>query len=532
VSNNTAELDELLAAVQVGEINRQQFVARALAAGVSLGATSALLGGFAERAFAAPAVNRGGTIVISSTPPSYPISPWRSGDQGARNTFMPTINYLVRVLPNLKIVPELATKWVADPKAKTWTVTLRQGVKFHNGKPFTADDVVDTFDRLVDPDSGSEALGAFDFLKKGGTVKVNDHTVRFNLTRPYSGFPYSMFTYQAAILPAGYSGDYEKNPIGTGPFMLTKYTPKESAEFVKNPNYWQPGLPYLDGIRLVYFADSNAQIAALLGGSIQLMQYVSQDLISVLKKDSNIKILPASSASHAQLAMRTDRKPWTDKRVRQALALTLNRKQIQKNLMAGYGDIANDHMFAPIYPITKSLQVPQREQDYPQARRLLAQAGYPRGIDVELRTHPGLNHIPYATVIQAMAKPAGIRIKLKVEPDEIYFKHWNTIPFALESWAHRPWPSQLLNLAYRSGADWNVPHWNNKKFDALVSAFDATSDPRRQQRLAQQIATLMNDEVPAVISFEYQTVRATRSNVRNITAEPTDYIDLRSVWLD
>jgi len=537
MSRRTAELEALMAAVESGEISRQQFLQRALAVGLSGSAVASLLGaesglgatGARRGPFAQP--KRGGAITVAVSPPSYPLSPWKSGDPGSRTTFIPTINYLVRVLPNLHIIPELATSW-SSTDAKIWTVKLRQGVKFHNGKPFVADDVVDTFDRLVDPNSGSQALSAFQsFLAKGGTVKVDDHTVRFELTRPVSGFPYSLFTYQAAILPAGFSGDYETHPIGTGPFKLANYTPKQSALLVRNPDYWEPGLPYLDSVKLVYYADPGAEVAAIQSGSADLMADVSQDTIPTLRAGGAIKLLAASSASYAQLAMRTDMKPWNDKRVRQALALSLDRAQIVKHLLSGYGDIGNDHLFAPIYPLTHRVRVPQRTQDYAKAKKLLAAAGHPHGIDVELRTHPIFSLPQYAQVVQAMAKPAGIRIKLTVEPDDLYYQHWNTIPFALEAWIHRPWPSQLLNLGYRCGASWNVPHWCDKRFDNLVSKFDATVGAAGQRALAQQIASMMHDEVPAIVSFFYKTTKAVRSNVHGQVAEPTDYLDLRRTWL-
>lgn len=537
MSRSSAELDQLVEAVERNEISRAEFFKRAAGAGIGLSAASAVLAEVAAGALAAtPSAHavtpkRGGTLRVAVTPPSYPIDPHKSGDPGARATFMPTIDYLVRVRPNLAIAPELATSW-SSKDARVWTVKLRRGVKFHHGKPFTADDVVATFDRLVDPKSGSEAVSAFaSFLQKGGTKKIDDYTVRFELTRPVSGFPYSLYTYQAAILPADYTGDFSKKPVGTGPFKLAKYTPKQGAEYVRNPNYWKRGLPYLDAVKIVYFEDVGAQANALQSGTVDLMLNVALDTIDTLKAGGGIKLLAASSSSHAQLGMRVDRKPFNDKRVRQALALTLDRGKIVKQLFGGLADIGNDHLIAPVYPLARYVKVPQRKRDIAKAKQLLAAAGYPNGVDVELRTHNLFSMPQYAQVLQQMAKDGGIRVKLRVEPDDIYYQHWNTAPFAMEAWIHRPWPSQLLNLAYSCKAPWNVPHMCNKRFDALVTKFDATVEQRQLRKIATDIAALMQDETPAIIGYFYKTTRAVRSRVQGHQGDPTDYLDLRTTWL-
>jgi peptide/nickel transport system substrate-binding protein len=523
----------LIRALQSGKVSRRQFIQSAGAAGLTLTSGSALLAA-CQQAGPTPQggqPKRGGTLTVGVTAPTYPIDPFKSGDPGSRTTFVPVINHLVRVTPDLRILPQLATEW-SSVDARVWTVKLRQGVKFHNGKDFKADDVVATYDRLVDSATGSSAVSTFrSFLQKGGTTKVDDFTVRFELTRPVADFPYSLFTYQAAILPADFSGDFASSPIGTGPFKLTNYVPKQSAELVRNENYWEKGFPYLDKVKLVYFSDPGAEVTAIQSGTIDILQDVPLDTIDTLKSSGGVQLLSASSGSHAQLAMRVDTKPFDDKRVRQAIALSLDREKIVRNLWSGFADIGNDHLIAPIYPLSKNVTVPQRKQDYERAKKLLADAGYPSGIDVELRTHSIFGLQNYAQAVQDMAKPANIRIKLTVEPDDTYYEHWNTFPFALEAWIHRPSPSQLMNLAYRCGGSWNVPHLCNTQFDSLVTQFDAELDQAKRGDIANKIATLMNDETPAIISFFYKTTKAVRNRVQGQDAEPTDYLDLRRTWV-
>ncbi len=507
---------------------------RALVAGMTVGSASAFLAAYgpSDKAMAvAASPKRGGTLRVGVTPPSA-VDPHMLQDPGGRATVQPAVNYLVRVTPDLKVIPELATEW-SSPDAVNWTVKLRQGVKFHNGKPFTADDVVATYDRLVDPKVASAARSAFSFLEKGNIMKVDTYTVRFHLSRPLGDFPYSMFTYQAAILPADWPGDWAKNPVGTGPFKMTSYVPKQRAEFVRNEGYWEQDLPYLDKLQVTYFEDIGAQVTAMQSGTIDLMQDTPLDVISALKAGSpNIHFLEARSSTYAQLAMRVDTKPFDKKQVRQAIAVCLDRPKIIGSLLGGRGDIGNDNLIAPVYPLSKGIRLSQRKQDYAKAKSLLAEAGYSNGVDIELRTHAIFQLPQYAQIVQEMVKPAGVRMEIKVEPDDIYYQHWNTIPFALEAWVHRPSPGQLLNLGYRCGADWNVPHWCNKEFDTLVNQLDATVDPAKRAQIAGQIAALMNDEVPAIISFFFHAVRAMRSNVKGHQADPAGFLDVRRTWVE
>jgi peptide/nickel transport system substrate-binding protein len=505
--------------------SRRSFLRSTAAVGLGLGSLAAI-----GRSAAAQTPKRGGTLTVATTAPSA-LDPHMLQDPGGRATVQPVVNYLVHVAPDLSVQPELATAWKSDD-AKVWTVQLRQGVKFHNGKPFGADDVVATFDRLVDPKVASAGKSAFSFLDHGATKKVDEHTVRFELNRPLGDFPYSLNTYQAAILPADWPGDFAKNPIGTGPFRLTSYVPKQSAEFERFDGYWESGLPYLDKVRITYFEDIGAQVTAMQSGAVDMMQSIPLDSIPTLQAGGNdISLLSASSASYAQLAMRVDQKPFDDKRVRQALAWCLDRDLMVKSLWNGYADVGNDHLIAPVYPLSQGVHVAQRSQNYDKARKLLADAGHPDGIDIELRTHAIFGLPQYAQAVQEMAKPANIRIDLKIEPDDLYYQHWNTIPFALEAWIHRPSPGQLLNLGYRCGADWNVPHFCNPEFDKLVSELDATVDAAKRAELAGRIAEIMNDETPAIIAFFYKTTRPVRGRVQGLVGQPTDFLDLRQAWV-
>ena len=210
-------------------------------------------------------------------------------------------------------------------------------MKFHNGKTMTADDVVATIDRLADPKNASNALSAFSgVLSKGGTKKVDDYTVEFHLDAPNGNFPYyvSSDNYNTIILPADYAGDFEKNFIGTGPFKLEKYTPKVGASFVRNDDYWGPkALP--ERTEFSFYADIQPQIAGAAGPVRSMSSPRSRCSGHGAAERSQCRSSACDPAPIHQVHMRTDMAPFTDKRVRQAIALCLDREKIVKGLFRG-----------------------------------------------------------------------------------------------------------------------------------------------------------------------------------------------------
>jgi peptide/nickel transport system substrate-binding protein len=218
------------------------------------------------------------------------------------------------------------------------------GVRWHDGSPFTADDVVATFDRVTNPSVGSHALSFFmGLLSRGNTRKVNAHRVTFHLNRPYVDFPYlvSAFNYDTIILPKNYKiGSFLKGGIGTGPFILTKYTPQVGATFARNPHYWRHGLPYLDGAEMKFYSGNPASVLAasvlaMEAGAVDVLPEMPDRGAQALFSNPGIRVLSNPSSAYRELSMRVDRKPFADRRVRQAIALCLNRPALVQGLLQG-----------------------------------------------------------------------------------------------------------------------------------------------------------------------------------------------------
>jgi peptide/nickel transport system substrate-binding protein len=501
-------LDDLL----TGRIDRRVFLRHASRLGIGLPLLSALaaaegLGFGSRRALATGAA--GGEVRAAVAMPHGAIDPVLVNDSGSYQMIFQVAEFLCVTEPDLTLRPVLAESWSHDRDGSVWTFKLRRGVKFHNGAQMRAEDVVASFDRLSDPRGVSNALSVFKgMLSKGGTRKIDDYTVAFHLDAPNGNFPYavSIDNYNAVILPANYRGNYESDFMGTGPFRLERYRPREGATFVRNPDYWGPkALP--DRIEFKFYSDIQPRLLALQTGEVDVLDAIPVIMSPAIRANPDIRILRVPSANHRQLHMRCDVAPFTDKRVRQALALSLDRKKLVGGLCRGMGAMGNDSPFAPLYPSTDAA-VPQRDQDIAKAKLLMAAAGLASGIDVRLTTEQYTDIPEYAQLVQNFAKAIGIRISLKVETQALYYgksipgeSDWLDSTLGITDYAHRGVPNTLLGNPLISNAPWNAAHFKSAAYDAMVPRYVRALDLQAQRSAARDIQELLLDETPLIISY-------------------------------
>src|SRR5690242_5594937 len=290
---SSAAENDLIDELRAGHIGRREFLRHGTVLGMSAPLLLAALGGIGS--LAAPRAARaaaGGTVRVAQTTPSGAIDPVTVPDSGGVIMLCQTGEYLALSGGDLRLRPVLAESWKPNQDGTVWTFKLRKGVKFHNGKTMSADDVVATIDRLADPKNASNALSAFTgVLSQGGTKKVDDDTVEFHLDAPNGNFPYyvSSDNYNTIILPADYAGDFEKNFIGTGPFKLEKYVPKAGASFLRNPDYWgKKALP--ERTEFTFYADIQPQILALQGRLVDVVAQVPVQEGMALLNDPKVSI--------------------------------------------------------------------------------------------------------------------------------------------------------------------------------------------------------------------------------------------------
>jgi peptide/nickel transport system substrate-binding protein len=503
-----ALVDELVS----GRIDRRTFLQHGSRLGIGLtmlhGLAGALGFGLAPRRAAAQGT-RGGVVRAGVAMPHGAIDPVLVTDSASYQLLFQVAEYLCVTQPDLTLKPVLAESWTHSSDGSVWTFKLRRGVRFHNGREMNAADVVATFDRLSDPSSASTALSVFTgLLSKGGTRRIDDYTVAFHLDTPSGNFPYAVGidNYNAVIIPADYAGHYEADFQGTGPFRMESYRPREGASLVRNPDYWGPkSLP--DRVEFKFYADIQPRLIALETGEVDVLDAIPVVMTPAIQGNPDIRIISVHSANHRQVHMRCDRAPFTDVRVRKALALSLDRKKLLDGLCRGLGFVGNDSPFSPAYPSTDS-SVAQRDLDLATARQLMQAAGYSAGFDVTLTTERYADIPEYAQLIQNFGKAPGIRIGLKVETQALYYgksvpgqSDWLDSTLGITDYAHRGVPNAYLENPLLSNGRWNAAHFKSAAYDALVPRYVRALDVQSQRSAARDIQKLLLDETPLLISY-------------------------------
>ncbi len=521
-----------------GRLSRRDFIRRGTVVGISVpllgsilaacgssGTSSSASGGSSSAAGKAGAVIKAGIVT-----PTAAINPVTVADQGGLDMLGQTGEYLCLSTQTLTLKPVLATGWSPNSTADVWTFKIRQGVKFHNGQPLTADDVVYTYQLQTNPAGKSNALSAFGgVLVPSGVKKVDDFTVQFHLLAPNGNFPYltSSDNYNMIILPKGYDpAKWESTFIGTGPFKFGSYTPKSGATFTRNEAYWgTKALP--SQTQFTFYDTQNPMVLALTGGTIDVVgQFAVSGAEELLTGSYNI--IKLKSSAHRQLSMRNDQAPFTDPRVRQAIALTLNRPQIVQALFKGYADVGNDSPFAPVFPSTNT-SVAQRTQNISQAKSLLSAAGHGSGFSTQLVTENFVEIPQYAQIVAESAKAIGVNISLKVESSTQYYgkatfgnSDWLDATMSLVDYGHRSVPNVFLTAplqttnAKAGTGPWNAAHFSNAQYDKLVTQYIAAADVSTQKNLAGQIETLLLAQTPIIFGYFYNYLTATTQGVTGV----------------
>ncbi len=503
-----ALLDELV----TRRIDRRTFLQHGSRLGIGLTLLAELAGTTGFGLQAAPVRAQAvaaGTVRAAVAMPHGEIDPLLINDSGSYQLLFQIAEYLCVTQPDLTLKPVLAESWSPNSDGSVWTFKLRRGVRFHDGQPLTAADVVASFDRLSDPAGASNALSVFKgLLSRGGARRVDDYTVTFHLDAPNGNFPYavSIDNYNAVILPAHYGGHYEKSFAGTGPFRVESYRPREGVTLIRNEGYWGPkALP--ERAELKFYSDLQPRLVALQAGEVDMLDAIPVIMTPALRGNPEIRLVQVRSANHRQVHMRCDRAPFADKRVRQALALGIDRKKLLAGLCHGMGTLGNDSPFSPLYPSTDR-SVPQRDQDLTAARQLLQAAGASKGFDIVLTTERYADIAEYAQLVQNFARALDIRISLKVETQALYYgrsvpgqSDWLDSSLGITDYAHRGVPNALLQNPLMSDGPWNAAHFRSPAYDALVPRYVRALDLESQRSAARAIQTLLLDETPLIISY-------------------------------
>jgi peptide/nickel transport system substrate-binding protein len=550
VRRESTELENhLIDEYVLGRISRRELMRRGAVVGMSLPVLSfiaAACGGDDDDGATqtgggettAGALQPGGTIRVALIQPTTEPNPLLVQDEGGAGMLGATGEYLSFSDEDLVLQPRLAESWEPNDDGSVWTFTIRQGVTFHNGAALTANDVVETFEKLINPDGGSanaqSALGGV--LSAGNMEAPDDATVVFNLDAPNGNFPtlVSSANYNAIIIPADLDpAEWGQTFEGTGPFKLQSFTPQQGATFVRNDAYWGEKAN-ADTVEVKFYAEEAPMIVALQGDEVDFVEHFSVAGGAALLDNPDVQVIAIRTATHRQLHMRTDKEPFTDNRVRQAIGLAIDRNGLVDGLWEGLADIGNDSPFAPVYPSTDT-SVAQREQDIEQAKQLLADAGA-EGFTVELNTWDGFEIPDLAQLVKSAAAEIGVTIDLKITDAATYYgdgvfgkSPWLDSVMGITDYGHRPVPNVYLTAALAGDPKlgvWNSAHFKNDEYDELVRQYVAALDVESQRTVAKQIQELLLEETPIVFPYFYNFLSAAKPSLQGAVSAATGQFDL------
>jgi peptide/nickel transport system substrate-binding protein len=417
-------------------------------------------------------------------------------------TYLDTARAQALYQPLLQLNTKAQTEFVLaeeiSPHGSTsqWVIRLRPGITFHDGKPLAAEDVIFTLRRIITGKmTGSTPLGPVDVK---GLKALDKRTVLVPMTSPYGSFLDQLaYWYYLYVVPAGFN---PKQPNGTGPFKYKSFTPGQRSVFVRNGNYWKPGLPYVDTLTIIDFSDSASLQNALTTGVIQGAGALEGPQITALKSTPGVRTVASHTGAITPFTMRVDQAPFNDVRVRQAMRLLVDRPQLIASALNGFATVGAD-VSSPYDPnYDTSLQ---RVQDLGQAKHLLKQAGQEH-LTVQLVTSAvATGTTAMATVLQQQAKAAGVTINLKtVDPATFFGPNYLSWTFSQDFYNYSPYLAQVAQSLLPT-SPFNETHWHLPHYIDLYHQANATANASTRKQIEHEMQLIDFNEggyiIPAFI---------------------------------
>ncbi len=479
---------------------------------------------------------RGGTLNIGADADPIGLDPKTTAAFSSYDFLGLMYTGLLRWTADMTIEPDLAVSY-DNPDDKTYIFHLRDGVKFHNGQDFTADDVKFTFDRIFDPATTNRLASTFATVK--AVTVVDPKTVKFELKQADAAFLSYMATNpDGVIVPKGVS-DLDNKPVGTGPFIFDSYNPNQDFTLKANPDYYEEGQPYLDTVVFKFFKDQSSLTSALRSKAIDMTWLKDPKVASqVAKTAPDLVSAPGQTSRTFPVWFGMTQKPLDDVKVRRALSLATDRAACVETVLAGSGKVGAMLPESQVGGYDGTSELPYYQRDVEAAKKLLAEAGHPDGIDLGDYVVVAANDLDVqcAQILQQQWSEAGIKVNLKPTETAPLLDAWakgsyTALSVAL-SWS--PDPDAIVQRLTSTNTYGEAMGMKDSQLDTMAVDARAELDVSKRAAAYQQIQERIADQAYVLQVYQYplrwemwwgyvKGYEALAANIRTF---------VRTTWLD
>ncbi|MHC5232874.1 ABC transporter substrate-binding protein [Brucella sp. LJL56] len=429
-------------------------------------------------------------------------------------------------------LPGLAESWSSSPDFKIWTFKIRKNVKFHDGSTLTADDAAQTLRRHSDAKSRSGALG---YLSALSSISVKNGDLILELNEPNIDLPLILNAYHLVVQPGGGI----ENPaagIGTGPYRIASFQPGVRVLLERNKDDWRDDRGFADSVELLVINDVTARTAALTSGRVHLINQLSPKTVPLLQRVPTVEIVHVPGRGHVTFPMRCDTGPFTNPDLRLAMKYAIDREQMLRTALGGFGTIGNDFPINNTYPNFPS-DIEQRAYDPDKAAFHFKKANYDGPIVLQASDAVFAGAVDAALLLQASAKAAGIQVDVKREPEDGYWTNiWRVAPFCMSYYGSRLTQDLMYSTENLSDAATNETYFKSAQLDGILKSARAEKDEGKRKTLYHDAAVIVRDQggslIPIFNNYISAKLKTVKGYVEDVGNDLSNGYVTSRVWLD
>ena len=492
----------------------------------------------AAKPTAAGAPKRGGTLVVAMTDEAASLEPHRQNALARQQRTQNIYSYLVQYDKDLRPQPDLAESWEISPDGKTYTFSLRKGVKFHNGRELTSADVKYSVERILNPEIASQGRGLLSSID--GVETPDPYTARMVLKAPDSGLLAGFASAWGGIVAKevveANNSDLSKVDAGSGPYMIEEWIPNQTLKLKRFPDYYDKNVAHLDGITFQVIPEESAIIAQLRSGNVHLTALKDNKNYEVVKDVPNLEAVRGLRLGFDYIDIDNQREPFNKLEVRQAFSYAIDREECLAVAASGLGSL-----LAPVPPALKDYALdpkplPEYQPDLNKAKELLARAGLPNGFKTEIDIIPQFaTMVTGAQVLADQMKKVGIEVEIKQYEYGVWLDRFNTKQFAL-AWnvtGGNADPDALMTNRLHSKLGANQNNSSDTEIDKLLEEGKLITDLGKRKEHYANVQRVLVQKVPQIWVFSSDLIHVMKRTVKNYESHPSSFFQgLVTTWLD